>query len=769
MLPRVRASERLEMGAHTKFFDPSSSDDDHHSGPAAPASRRSVLLLSRDESEFSPSDSHLSREHHLGTEGERADSSTASYGTTELAGPQLTLAAAAEWRAPALAFDGDSSRVDFSRLHHQLIALSESASPTAAQQARTSAALSRIELSVKRALPGCRITLFGSNASHLALPDSDLDLVAITAAHASAQESALAAELRKRMDDESGGRTLNGRQRRREVAIATGAIRGGLSAAARKELLKPLRMVMRRVIRDGIASRDPSVRPEVIKAKVPIVKFVEARSGIPVDLCVDTTNGTVNSAWIRSALERRPQLRPLVLVLKVLLRRHGLQDTYTGGIGSYLLFAMADKAFDLANVPPRTSAVHQGARVHCSSSSPSCCQGESDIANNARSSLRPPTAHYDDISDTYQRRSTSYDDLGLLLIEVLERFVNDEHFCQDGANSAREGGGQGGRGRYRGRRRRVMDEATSLKFEDPQNRGSDIGCRAFRWSQVAKLFQKWLDLLKSRGCLSAILPGWPTDASSRLTSSQITRLARPLQRPSTEQLVFQAEPMGQGLRELNNSDAQLGLRNYWPTWSDHNQHDPMFTLSQPMHEHNQLDNNDSFGMDFTDKDTQGVVGDPHEDPQDCSEHSSPGRLPHGEALPGPALSNAMHSSQALRGTKRRAFRMASADDAAWRSIQAARAWEESETWKYECEEEEVRRERARVEAGHSAADWEILEPERKRRCAHSIISASLPPHERGGSRQAARRFPCAYCKKVFASNFALGAHVMAKHKAGALK
>jgi predicted nucleotidyltransferase len=191
----------------------------------------------------------------------------------------LGLAAAADWRAPDPVGHLPSAALaaDLSRLHHQLLALATSASPTPAQRERTAAALIRVEASVKRALPGCRVTLFGSNANNLALPDSDLDLVAVTAAHAAATASAAAAELRQRMEHELAGRRAapNGRKRRRDAAVASGAVGGGLSVAARKEAIKPLRMVMRQIVRDGVASRDVSQRPEVIKAKVPIVKFVE--------------------------------------------------------------------------------------------------------------------------------------------------------------------------------------------------------------------------------------------------------------------------------------------------------------------------------------------------------------------------------------------------------------------------------------------------------------------------------------------------------------
>ena len=81
---------------------------------------------------------------------------------------------------------------------------------------------------------------------------------------------------------------------------------------------------------------------EVISsARVPLVKFVHAKTGLAVDVCFDETMGLRGSVLIRSMLHKwRPLMGSLILVLKCFLQQRGLHETYTGGVGSFLLQIM---------------------------------------------------------------------------------------------------------------------------------------------------------------------------------------------------------------------------------------------------------------------------------------------------------------------------------------------------------------------------------------------------------------------------------------------
>ncbi|EOD06502.1 hypothetical protein EMIHUDRAFT_249832 [Emiliania huxleyi CCMP1516] len=113
---------------------------------------------------------------------------------------------------------------------------------------------------------------------------------------------------------------------------------------------------MRALLRDGVALGYPR-SPEVVRARVPILKYTDAASRAAVDVCIDQEGGPRGSAWVRGRLRARPELRPLLLAVKLLLRRHGLSETYTGGVGSYLLFVMAERMRD-----PLCASVDLGAK-----------------------------------------------------------------------------------------------------------------------------------------------------------------------------------------------------------------------------------------------------------------------------------------------------------------------------------------------------------------------------------------------------------------------
>jgi DNA polymerase sigma len=139
---------------------------------------------------------------------------------------------------------------------------------------------------------------FGSLATGLALPDSDFDLVLVVPS--------------------------SGRQRRR---------------FGRAESVQLLR---------ALASRLRAQEPDLVRkvvfishARVPIVKFVDARSGFQVDVSAAQNSGLHSTRLVQAVLARWPALRPLVLLAKQALRSASLNETYSGGVGAYLTFTLA--------------------------------------------------------------------------------------------------------------------------------------------------------------------------------------------------------------------------------------------------------------------------------------------------------------------------------------------------------------------------------------------------------------------------------------------
>ena len=97
-------------------------------------------------------------------------------------------------------------------------------------------------------------------------------------------------------------------------------------------------------------------RLEVIKARVPIVKFASVHgtnfvttllasfdifsARIPVDISINQTTGLNAVALINRYLQHSPALRPLIMIIKLFLNSRGLNEVFKGGLGSYSIICM---------------------------------------------------------------------------------------------------------------------------------------------------------------------------------------------------------------------------------------------------------------------------------------------------------------------------------------------------------------------------------------------------------------------------------------------
>jgi non-canonical poly(A) RNA polymerase PAPD5/7 len=80
---------------------------------------------------------------------------------------------------------------------------------------------------------------------------------------------------------------------------------------------------------------------EVIdKARIPIVKFVDKESNLSVDVAFNTAGGLATADLVKHYMRMFPSFRPLTLVLKYYLSQRSLNETYNGGIGSFMLQLM---------------------------------------------------------------------------------------------------------------------------------------------------------------------------------------------------------------------------------------------------------------------------------------------------------------------------------------------------------------------------------------------------------------------------------------------
>ncbi|KAF5730671.1 Nucleotidyltransferase family protein isoform 1 [Tripterygium wilfordii] len=172
------------------------------------------------------------------------------------------------------------------QLHKEIVDFCDFLSPTPEEQASRGMAVESVFGVIKYIWPNCRVEVFGSFKTGLYLPTSDIDVVILGSGIRNPQP--------------------------------------GLQALSR-----------------ALSQRGIAKKIQVIaRARVPIIKFVEKKSGVAFDVSFDVQNGPVAADFIKDAVSKWPPLRPLCLILKVFLQQRELNEVYSGGIGSYALLAM---------------------------------------------------------------------------------------------------------------------------------------------------------------------------------------------------------------------------------------------------------------------------------------------------------------------------------------------------------------------------------------------------------------------------------------------
>lgn len=83
----------------------------------------------------------------------------------------------------------------------------------------------------------------------------------------------------------------------------------------------------------------------IAKAKVPIIKFVTIHGRLNVDISVNQGNGVVAGKIVNGFLNDMHgcglALRSLVIIAKAFLNQRGMNEVYTGGLGSYSIVCLA--------------------------------------------------------------------------------------------------------------------------------------------------------------------------------------------------------------------------------------------------------------------------------------------------------------------------------------------------------------------------------------------------------------------------------------------
>jgi len=178
---------------------------------------------------------------------------------------------------------------------------------------------------------GCQVEVFGSQATGLCLPNSDIDIVIQLEGEGGGDNN----EVMKEVGGEKGmgGDTKSGERRKvsREQELKDMENWNAPSGTPLERLAEGLREEW----------YDDLIYLEVIpNTRVPLVKFTHGPTKIQIDVCFNQKTGVQAAQLMHRYMDALPPLRPLTFVLKYFLSSRGLNQPYSGGMGSFMLQMM---------------------------------------------------------------------------------------------------------------------------------------------------------------------------------------------------------------------------------------------------------------------------------------------------------------------------------------------------------------------------------------------------------------------------------------------
>lgn len=213
----------------------------------------------------------------------------------------------------------------------------------------------------------------------------------------------------------------------------------------------------------------------MIEARIPLVKF-NARDLkgciVPIDISIGTENGIAAVQYLRDNLIGIPPLRPITLFVKALLREKGLNEVFTGGLGSYSIINIVMAFLQVQGYElPATSAKKDTQKKGKEKQSP--VTDNDDTINFIQNLKEHKLSHKNDIKR----------DVGILLWEFFEFFGRKFDYYNQALSVI--GGGVVPKGKWVQPKKRWL-----LAVEDPQDPGREICGGSFEIRKIKLEFER---------------------------------------------------------------------------------------------------------------------------------------------------------------------------------------------------------------------------------------------------------------------------------------
>ena len=183
------------------------------------------------------------------------------------------------------------------KLHYEILDFYDFIKLTDTEQKLRNKTYREIKDVIEDNFPNYKCSLYGSFITELSLPNSDIDIL-IT---------------RKEEPDKSR------KKENTNILNSQKYLENIYSALKNKNIFKNL---------------------EIIHAKVPIITGLYISTNIHVDISLFKKNGVDAAEIINKVISIYPEIKPLMLLIKYVIRQRNLNQIYTGGISSFIIFSL---------------------------------------------------------------------------------------------------------------------------------------------------------------------------------------------------------------------------------------------------------------------------------------------------------------------------------------------------------------------------------------------------------------------------------------------
>ena len=210
-------------------------------------------------------------------------------------------------------------------LHNEMVGFCTLMEPRPEEMKQREELVTRFTTLAKKIFEDCEVQVFGSQATGLCLPTSDID-IAIQLNEGDVEPVSAAGDGGGDDTKTEGKPRVSKEQELKDMEnwdAPSGTPLERLAAALREEWFDDLTYL------------------EVIpNTRVPLVKFTHGPSSIQIDVCFNQKTGVQAAQLMHRYMDALPPLRPLTFVLKYFLAARGLNQPYSGGMGSFMLQMM---------------------------------------------------------------------------------------------------------------------------------------------------------------------------------------------------------------------------------------------------------------------------------------------------------------------------------------------------------------------------------------------------------------------------------------------